>query len=513
MLRIFLAFLLLLWPAAGQAEWLEAQSPHFVVYADDSAKDIETFATRLELYHEAMAYLTKADPLPPSPSNRVTIYVVKNKRAVQKLADNKYVAGFYVPRAGGSIAVVSPVTINSDELDFSMIALLHEYAHHFLISSSAFAMPRWYAEGSAEFFSSAIYTKDGGISVGRPAYHRATDLAYGRDVTAEDLLDPDTYEKKHRKGLDAYYGKSWLLFHYLTLGNERPGQFSRYLKLMVSGKSSVEAAQEAFGDFKELDKDLDRYLQKPRIMSLRFKPGMLTPGKVTVRKLREGEAAVMPLRVMSKRGVNSESAPGVLEDARALALRYPDEPAVFAELAEAEYDAGHNAEAIAAADHALSLDPKNVNAYVQKGYALFRQAEEGDGGVEAFTAAVKPFLALNKIENDHPLPLIYFNRSLVESGRELTPIARKALERAAELAPFDLGLRFTLAVQQAGNNEFDKARVNLAPVAYNPHGGGAADRARALLERIATGKPLDEGELAALLSAAPDDDADAEGDN
>ncbi|MFD2134942.1 hypothetical protein ACFSLT_06325 [Novosphingobium resinovorum] len=86
----------------AQAAWTEASSEHFVIYANDSDKDITRFAQQLERYHAGMAYVLGSKVAKPSPSNRVTVYVVKNTREVRELhgGDNKFVGGFYVPRAG-----------------------------------------------------------------------------------------------------------------------------------------------------------------------------------------------------------------------------------------------------------------------------------------------------------------------------------------------------------------------------------------------------------------------------
>jgi hypothetical protein len=37
--------------APAHAAWHEASSDHFVIYADDSERDITTFAQQLEKYH------------------------------------------------------------------------------------------------------------------------------------------------------------------------------------------------------------------------------------------------------------------------------------------------------------------------------------------------------------------------------------------------------------------------------------------------------------------------------
>ncbi len=494
---------LMLAPSAAQAEWLEVSSPHFVVYADDSERDVRRFSEQLERYHDAMSIITGQTVPAPSPSNRVTVFVVKNVRAIQQLAGSRMVAGFYIPRAGGSVAFVPQVQISTGQLDPSMNTLLHEYAHHFLISQSNFPTPRWLGEGSAEFFSAARFNTDGGLALGLPATDNYLQIMYADEVKVEELLDPDVYEKRRRQGFDSFYGKSWALFHYLTFDPDRRGQLTRYLQLMTAGKTSREAALEAFGDFGDLDKDLLRYLRKPRIMSMVFQAGQLTTGAIEVRRLSAGEAAMMPVRIRSRRGVNREEALELVTEARAIAARYPDDAAVLSALAEAEYDAGNDAEAIAAADKALALDPNQVNAYVQKGYALFRRALEADDPEAAYTEAVAPFLALNKIEPDHPLPLYFYHRSFGGRGRKPTATAVRGLERAAELAPFDLGLRMNLAVQQINDGRFDDARANLVPVAFSAHANSLSDAARSVIERIDEGGADTETLLALLRPPDP----------
>jgi len=483
--------LLALWPSAARAEWLQASSAHFVVYADDSERDIQRFSERLERYHAAMALVTGAETELPSPSNRVTVYVVRNEREVRALhgGNSKYIGGFYVPRAGGSLAIVPQVNSGAGAPTFSMTVLLHEYAHHFLLSTSAFATPRWLSEGSAEFMAAASFGTDGGVEIGKPAMHRAAELMlpqFAVDVKAADLIDPAAYEKRRSRSYDAFYGKSWLLYHYLTFDRARAGQLKTYIGLLVKGKSSREAGLEAFGDFDKLEADLDRYLQVRRMLMLKLPANLLKTGPVAVRRLSAGEAAVMPIRIRSKRGVDDEQAKALVTEARAVAARFPEDAAVLAALAEVEHDAGNDNEAVAAADAALARDPAEVNAYIQKGLALMQLAADArpDAQVATYEKARRAFLALNRRENDHPLPLIYNYQITVEVGREPSAQALLGLERAMTVAPFDLGLRMNLAMQQLRFGHHEKARANLIPVAYNPHGGGLAKAAAAAIERI-----------------------------
>lgn len=276
---------------------------------------------------------------------------------------------------------------------------------------------------------------------------------------------------------------------------------STYMLNLANGIEQKEAGEAAFGDIDQLEKDLKSYLRHSRMPALKLSPDKLSTGTITMRKLTAGEGAMMPLQIRSQRGVGAEEAGTLLGEVRLVASKYPGDPGVLTALAEAEYDAGHDAEAIAAADAALALDPSRANAYVQKGYALFRQAgeAEGDARTAAYAAAIKPFMALNKLENDHPLPLIYFYRAQLERGIAPNENARAALERAAVLAPFDHGLQIEAGLMLLGEGNIAFARSILAPVAANPHGGGTAAKAKQLIaasENAPEGTPLDLSNLA-----------------
>lgn len=473
-------------PAA--AEWHEASSDHFVIYADDRPADIKTFAANLERYHSAMATINQREIEVPSPSNRVVIFVVGGDKAMRSLSGSSRIGGFYIPRAGGSRAFVQSIRNEKGGYpDFSTIILLHEYAHHFLLSSSRFAEPRWMNEGAAEFYAAATFEPDGGMWLGRPALHRAGDFAYADPVHVRELLDPAVYEAKKVKGHDAFYAKSWLLYHFLTFDEARRGQRATYLANLFNGMSQKDAAEAAFGNLDKLERELRAYVNKPRLYSLKLAPAALKTGDISLRKLTPGEAAMMPLQIRSQRGVDTQEAALLLGEARLVASKFPDDPGVLTALAEAEYDAGNDAAAIAAADAAIARDPARTNAYVQKGYALFRQAAaaEGEARAAAYAAAVKPFIALNKLEADHPLPLIYFYRAQIERGLSPNETARAALERAAILAPFDQDLQVSAGVMLASEGKIAIARSFLAPVAASPHGGRAATRAKQLVAALA----------------------------
>ena len=484
--RIAALFLFLL-PAPLLAEWHEASSDHFLVIADQSERDVREFTQRLERYHSALTEVMKQPNAKPSPSNRVTIYVVRSGSDVRKLAGDTsgFLQGFYQPRAGGSVAFISRVDSSGGrDLDDSERVLFHEYAHHVMHSNNEWVSPRWLSEGFAEFYSTARFERDGGVSVGLPANHRGYELAAARNVPIEALLDAETYNKTKTKAYDEFYGRSWALYHYLLVSKKRPGQLVKYMVALANGSSELDAAQQAFGDLKVLEKELDAYLRQSRWTYLPIAGEKISVGPIMTRKMGTAEAAIMPVVLQSKRGVNDETAKPLLVKAQAIAAQYPNDPAVLAALAEAEYDAGNHAAAVAAADKALAANPSLVNAHVQKIYALHQLAQDATEADAAWKKARRAVSALNRVEADHPIPLIYYYRSLQASAEPITELSAHGLERALQLAPYDKQVRWQVVQQMMDEQKWDLAYRTLLPLANDPHNRNEESDAVKLLARI-----------------------------
>ena len=123
-----------------------------------------------------------------------------------------------------------------------------------------------------------------------------------------------------------------------------------------------------------------------------------------------------------------------------------------------------------------------------------------------------PFSALNQLENDHPLPLIYYFQSFAERGVEPTGQAKLALNRASELAPFDQGLRFQVGMMHAVDGRIIEARYTLLPLANDPHRGSLSRHAQLVMAALASaeeGKPFTPP---AFLDDPAEDGGDESGD-
>lgn len=482
-MRVAALALLLLASTPAEAGWRQASSDHFVIYSEESAKSLEAFATKLEKFDRALRATRNMDDPPLSPGNRLTVFVVPSVASVQKLygKGGGDIAGFYSGRATGSVAFTPRSEYGSDQ---AQLILLHEYAHHFMAQASNAAFPAWFVEGFAEFNSTARFDKDGTVGIGVPAHHRAPGLFLGSRLPLEKMLSSSVSDLKG-EDREELYGRGWLLTHYLMFEPSRSGQLGTYIRAINEGKPSLDAAKAAFGDLKILERDLNRYVERPRMHYRKIAADKVKIGTIAIRDLTPAEAAIMDVRMKSKRGVDNASAKVVAELARKAAAPYPTDVLVQTTLAEAEFDAGNHAEAEAAADRALKTDPHATEALIYKGrarMAIVSAAEKKDAA--AWRDVRKWFLAANKIDPEDPEPLMLFYMSFNEAGERPTANAALALARALELAPQDRSLRWMVAQQHLRDGKGPEARITLAPLAFDPHGGKGSEMASNLLALI-----------------------------
>jgi Flp pilus assembly protein TadD len=380
-----------------------------------------------------------------------------------------------VPRVNGSGG--------RNELDPAII-LLHEYSHHMMLQNVTAAYPAWFREGFAEFYSTARFEKDGSMGFGAAANHRAWSLVGMSPLPIELLFDPTRRKLSQDEWVATIYGRGWLLTHYLMFDRARQGQLNAYLNAINGGKGSLEAAQSVFGDLKVLDRELKTYLNRRMIPYLPMKAEQLTIQPVALRALRPGESAIMDLWMRSQVGVTKEDAARVARDMRKAAAPWPDDPAVQAALAEAEFDAGDLAAADAAAARAIAADPKNVAALTFRARVAFDRAK-ASGGDEAVWKNVRRLIGqANRADPNHPQPLILYYQSFAAQGIAPTRLAVDGLLQAFALAPQDVGLRMNAARQLLVDGKAAEARRALAPIAFDPHGGTLGQAVAAVIAKL-----------------------------
>jgi tetratricopeptide (TPR) repeat protein len=484
----FLIFGLLL-SAPARADWYQASSPHFLIYSDDRPEKIRDFALKLERFDQAVRKLRTMPELPPSNGNRVTIFVVRDEKAVRALAKDTtgFINGFYRASAEGSVAFVPRELENSNSADDINLVFLHEYSHHLMMQQLETPYPEWLIEGFAEFMASARFERNGAIALGLSAKHRAYSLNEGPSLPLETLLS-GKYDKITVGERESIYGRGWLMTHFFVFDAARKGQLSAYLAGIARGVDALEAARSAFGDLTVLGRDLERYRRQSRLAAFRIPPEMLKTPSVEVTPLSPGAVAVMPFLVELKNGASREEVEKFIPQLRSMASQFAGDLLAETTLADAELALEKFDAAEAATDRALKTNPQSTDAMILKGRAIMERARKSeDFDPKSFVPARQWFIKANKIDPEDPEPLMHFYLSYLLAGERPNANAIAALHYASNLAPQDPGLRLNSALQYLRDGKLKEARLTLAPIAYDPHGKDIAATARAMIAKIDAG--------------------------
>lgn len=480
-------------PSLAAETWYKASSDHFVVYSEGKQSDAEQLAVNLERLDRALRFIRgmplASQELPDA--TKLRVYQFGRTEDIATLAGSirSGVAGFFIPRAGRSVAFV-PLREDRDRgygartstngIDPAKV-LFHEYTHYFMFQHGAAAYPFWYQEGFAELFGT-LDLIDGGFRLGEPPEHRASSLQ-NLTLDIKKLIAPP--EERNMLTVMKQYSYGWLLVSYLTFEPKRKGQLIDYLRRINAGESNLEAAQNAFGDLNKLERDLSKY-RDGRVRAIEVKLNDVDAPEATVEKLSEDEAAQMMLHIHSVRGVTEDDAKRQVPEIRKLVAIYPQSVPVLLEATEVEFDAQNIDEAEKLADRVLAIDPDVTDAYLFKANIALKRAEKDPAQL---SAARKAFIAANNLDPNNPRALYGYYRTFIYADETPPESALVSLERSYDLAPFDSSIRSTLAWQLLNEKREDEAVILLGPIINNPHAGEKIKELRELVEQMEDGNP------------------------
>jgi tetratricopeptide (TPR) repeat protein len=302
-------------------------------------------------------------------------------------------------------------------------------------------------------------------------------------VLGESYGDITKLPKEQRQLL---YERGWLLVHYLFMEPTRRGQLDRYLAAIASGTAPLKAAQEAFGDLGQLEKELNRYRDSRTLKYFKIAAAKMTSPRIDLRPLSLGASQAILLRGKLKLGRSAEEEASIAAQVRQIEAQFPGDPLVESTLSLAELKTEHAAAAEAAADRALKSDARNTEAMILKADAIAARASEADGKQRdaLFEQARSMYIAANQIDTEDPQPLYRFYESFLHEGIRPNANAIAALHYASDLAPQDLGVRMNSAIAYLNEGKPKEARTTLTVVAYSPHSGTAAELARRMITDI-----------------------------
>jgi tetratricopeptide (TPR) repeat protein len=487
-LRFAASAALALAPSQAMAAWYEAKTNHFIIYSEQKPEQLREYAAQLERFDSGVRAIRQMKDPPPTSTSRLTLYVVRDARAVADALGEpgSGVAGVYFGRASGPVSIAnSEPKRNRWDLDGRTV-FFHEYLHHLMLQSATIAYPTWMTEGYAEFFAPAEFHTDGSVEFGHPPHYRGAELRLLRGISLPEMLG-GIYHQTTGQEWVSQYSRGWLLAHYLAFEPSRRGQASRYVDLIQTGMPALDAAKQAFGDLKTLEKDLDRYRGRDTLPTRIIPASMVKVGPVEVRPLGADEEAVLPLQIkMEGRMRDVATGRSAAGAARSAAERFPQSAIVMEVLARAELQAKRYAEASAAADKALALNPKAFKAMIYKGRAELELAKKNPQGVN-WTAIRGWFSRANRLDVTAPEPLMYYYQTFVEQGAAPPAQAVDGLLFAVDLVPQDDDLRLTAVRQLLREGSPAEAKAMFAPIAYSPHFPKQKRRNLEIMEKISSG--------------------------
>lgn len=398
--------------------WIEARSPHFIVISNGGEKQARRTAAQFERFRmvfQAVQTQVKVDSGRP-----FVIFAVKDEKSIKALLPERWEkkgmmkpAGWFQPGRERDYAVVRL----DAQGEFAFGVVYHEYTH-MLTGLNLRVVPLWVSEGLAEFFAHAELGERES-SIGRPSEDQLRLLAQSTllplDVLFSITRDSPHYNEENKSSI--FYAQSWAMTHYFMVGNRTANfpMLKQYLSRLQRNLPEAQARQEAFGDSKKLEKELESYIRQKRFY-----------------------AATLPV-------------PASIDE-KQFAVRDMPPPEWLAARGDFYASTGRTAEAKAALEEALSLDGKLAAAFESLGF-LALATEHREDALKQFTRAVA-------LGSKSHLVHYYCAMLAINAGPDAGVPAgveahlRKALELNPEFVPALKGLSSILS---AGGQNLDEA--------------------------------------------------------
>lgn len=486
-LGVFLAAVIAFAPGLARAEWLRAESEHFVIYGDTSEGEIREYARKVERFHAMLELFMpprNADIVAPKLDIYITNGLADMRQIWPGMPDT--VAGFYSRSYDGIYAV-------SDERRGGDETLFHEYAHHYMYQHQNDAYPGWFVEGFAEYFAPSDM-RMGRITYGLWRDGRVRALNDSRDwLPMEDVLRSRLSVGSARWG-GAYYAQAWLLTHYMLGSPERNRQLSAYLGAVGRGADPIDALSEHVGTTPEqLTRDLRSYLG--RGITKYTLTEALPVASVEVARLPRSAGDTLWLRLRASRTVSEADRPALLAQALATAQRHPEDRLANLTLARVQQAVKDATAARATLERVIAAYPEDPEARLLMATLLMDEADDAEDVAGSSALKRQAQRHLGVAYQADPMDFRIY-RALARSRRGQPGYPNESdfqtLESAYALAPQlpANGIDYAQVLMTRGRAL--EAVVVLSPLANNPHGGSGQ---AALRER------LDEARLAAGLPA------------
>jgi tetratricopeptide (TPR) repeat protein len=256
-------FFACMFASAGEKPWVEVHSQHFRVLSDGSDKDARRIAREFEQMRTVFANgfpklrLDSGAPLLVlAPRDEPSMKALAPQLWKQKGAKP---AGYFQHGWEKQFAVVRV----DEDAPGAYQVVYHEYVHTLLHMNFRW-LPVWLDEGLAEFYGNTRFERSRmlvGAFGSRVSILRAMPLIPLETLLAVNQTSPYYHDEDK---VQMFYAECWALTHFLTFdpAMEQGKRLNEFYKLLQQGMDQKKAFQQMFGDFKEVEKNLDQYVHK-----------------------------------------------------------------------------------------------------------------------------------------------------------------------------------------------------------------------------------------------------------
>jgi tetratricopeptide (TPR) repeat protein len=359
-------------PAWTQRNWTRITTPHFVVFSEGSEKSGKELAVQLEQFRATLQATSPA--LRVDGSDRVNVIAFANDGSQDGFIANRVLSHtVYTGSRDQDFLFMTYETMSrlshTAERGMGVNYGYSTYAYA-LQTLNMHRLPAWYVLGTVGFYSTFRIGADGRhAKVGRPLLDYAflmRDDGFRiplRQLFAEANVPRDSHEWRR------FSAEAWALMHYLRGSDNGHHAFelSEFLNYLQAGKSPEQAAERAFGNFDQLQKNVIAYLKTPTLPYLSVTMPT-APATFTTERLTFADVQVLKARcalVMRQGNDAARLVQAALDADPKLADAYQLRGLL-------EFADGRTTEAAKSFDRAVALNP---NLYLARYYgAMLRVA-------------------------------------------------------------------------------------------------------------------------------------------
>lgn len=499
MIRRFLvlAFMFLFPQPLAAADWLRAESEHYVVHAKLNERQMRELVQAMEDFN---LLLKSQLPAKTRAGRKLELYLEKDYDRITRVSAFRNI-GFV-----GSWPEVSSSFVQYDPADdklFRHYAVFYTLASHYTDNSFFRTSPLWFKTGAPLFFSTTYIDEEGAFILGAPDIRRPIQETVNGKKLARTFttLAP----AKSEKSWSRFYRLSREATYPLLVDPTYSGKLEGYLDAFSAGKP-VDEAMEIFGDLDALGDSIQERLRSGNYSYRRVALKPRPPIALSIREMRDDEIALTEPRFRRLRAKDLEK---TSKNLRKLTERFEESAPVWHEYAATEFarvrasDFGEehvfrgfgfsngeivvtanpysDAEAWRAVNRALEINPDYPQARRLKAEILLsrlvRTNDLDDAKpFEEIRAMLAPLAADAAKE---PLAAALMFQSYIEQGIDPPTEVLDGLGRAFVANPAVEEFRYAYAVALARGGNKEVAERLLTSMLNNPDYRAAAERALA----------------------------------